>query len=147
MKSLVHSALLIVLIIFSADASLACTCVPAGGAAQELERSDAVFSGKVVEVRRHRQAEDIFAAVEVIFSVERAWKGVEGETISVFTSSHSAACGYGFKRGRTYLVYAHGNADDRLSTSICSRTRRLKDAGEDLKVLGAVREVTEGAQR
>ena len=77
--------------------------------------------------------------MEVIFEVKKAWKGVNEKTISIFTSSQSAACGYGFKTGHTYLVYAHGNDEGRLATSICSRTRRLKDAREDLEELGAVK--------
>ncbi len=147
MKSLLLFVLMIASVMLSADAALACTCAPAGSAARELDRSTAVFAGKVVEVRRHRRAQDIFGEVEVVFRVEKAWKGVEARTVSVFTSSHSAACGYGFKRGRTYLVYAHANADGRLSTGICSRTRRLKDAGEDVKELGEGREVAGGAPK
>jgi hypothetical protein len=43
-------------------------------------------------------------------------------------------CGYEFKVGESYLVYAHGS--DRLNTDICTRTEKLVDAGKDLKVLG-----------
>ena len=141
MKTLVLNLLLVASLAFSlafgAEAGLACTCVPSKRPAEELELASAVFSGKVVEVRKHRQSEDIFTRVEAVLRVERAWKGVEGATVSVFTASHSAACGYGFKEGRTYLVYAYKDAQGRLSTGICGRTRRLKDAGRDLKELGA----------
>lgn len=147
MKSLIFSLLLAFYLVFGTDTSFACTCAPPMSAARELERATAVFSGKIVEIRKHKQAEHIFAKVEVVFQVEKVWKGVEGRTVSVFTSSQSSACGYGFKEGRTYLVYAHGNAEGKLSTSICSRTRRLKDASEDLKVMGAGREITEGVPK
>ena len=147
MKSLFFPLLLVACLMFGTDASLACTCAPAKSAGQELERSTAVFSGKVIEIRRHKRDEDTFGKVEVVFRVGRAWKGVERRTVSVYTSSQSSACGYGFKEGRTYLVYAHGNTEGRLSTSICSRTRRLKDAGEDLDDLGAGREIVEGASK
>lgn len=145
MKSLLFSLLLIVSLMFAAEAGFACSCAPPRSAAEELERAAAVFSGKVVEIKKHKQAENIFTAVEVIFRVERSWKGAEGETVSVFTSGWSAACGYGFKGGRTYLVYAHRDAEGRLSTSTCSRTRRLKDAREDLEEMGAGREMAEDA--
>ena len=147
MKSLVSFLLLAAFIMLGAENSLACTCAPVGAAAEELERAAAVFSGKVVEIKRHKQSGDLFAEVEVVFRVERAWKGADGRTVSVFTSSHSAACGYGFRTGRTYLVYAHGGADGRLSAGICSRTKRLKDAREDLNALGAGRDVVGGASR
>lgn len=148
MKTLIFSLLLVVFLVSGTDTILACTCAPARSAAQELERATAVFSGQVVEIRRHRQAEDIFAGVEVVFRVERVWKGVESRTVSVFTSSYpSATCGYSFRKNRTYLVYAHGNAEGRLLTSICSRTRRLRDARADLEELGAGREIAEDTAR
>ncbi len=147
MKTLAPCLLLVASLAFGAETGLACTCAPSKGPAAELELAAAVFSGKVVEVRKHRQGEDIFARVEAVLRVERAWKGVEGATVSVFTASHSATCGYGFKGGRTYLVYAYKDAGGRLSTGICSRTRRLKDAGEDLKELGAGREVPRAAPK
>ena len=46
-------------------------------------------------------------------------------------------CGYDFQAGETYLVYANsdeGSANS-LSTDVCTRTRRLSDAGEDLAYL------------
>ncbi|HEY9283959.1 MAG TPA: hypothetical protein VIP46_10950 [Pyrinomonadaceae bacterium] len=147
MKTLMLCLLLAATLAFGAEAVLACTCAPSKGPAEELELTAAVFSGKVVEIRKHGQGADMFARVEAVLRVERVWKGVEGPTVSVFTSSHSAACGYGFKEGRTYLVYAHKNAEGRLSAGICGRTRRLKDAGEDLKTLGPGREMAVGGSK
>jgi hypothetical protein len=50
-------------------------------------------------------------------------------------------CGYNFQVGETYLVYATGDEESPvLSTSACSRTRRLSDAGEDLAYLFFYRE-------
>ena len=46
-------------------------------------------------------------------------------------------CGYDFQAGETYLVYANndeGSANS-LSTDVCTRTRRLSEAGEDLSYL------------
>lgn len=147
MKTLMPCLLLIAYLAFGAEAGLACTCVPSKGPAEDLKLAAAVFSGKVVEIRRHKRGGDIFARVEAVLRVERVWKGVEATTVSVFTASHSATCGYGFKEGRTYLVYAHKDAEGRLSTGICWRTRRLKDAGKDLRELGAGREMAGGAPK
>ena len=147
MKTLMPCLLLAASLAFGAETGLACTCAPPKGPAEELGLAAAVFSGRVVEIRRRKRGEDIFAGVEAVLRVERAWKGVEGASVSVFTASHSGTCGYGFKEGRTYLVYAHKDAKGRLSTGICGRTRRLKDAGEDLKELGAGREVPGGTPK
>ena len=123
--------------------ALACTCVPSKGVAQDVEISSAVFSGKVIEIKRHDRTAEPFWQVEVIFEVDKSWKGVDKRIVSVFTSSGSASCGYGFKKGRTYLVYTGGSPQERLSTSICNRTKRLNQAREDLRVLGAGKEVVE----
>jgi hypothetical protein len=122
-------------------AGFACTCLPYENPAKELEQSAAVFSGKVLDVRRSPKGAGLFTRVEAVFEVERAWKGVGERTISVFTSSQSSACGYGFKKGEAYLVYGSKDGEGRLITSICSRTRRLKDAGDDVKELGEGRAV------
>lgn len=136
MRSLLLCLPLVVSQAFGAASALACTCLPSKSPAEELKLADAVFSGKVVEIRRHRQGGETFGMVEAVLRVERVWKGVEGGLVSVFTAPHSAGCGYGFREGRAYLVYAHEGADGRLSTSICSRTRRLRDAKEDMAELG-----------
>jgi hypothetical protein len=46
-------------------------------------------------------------------------------------------CGYDFQAGETYLVYANNDegSSNSLSTDICTRTRRLSEAGEDLAYL------------
>ena len=45
------------------------------------------------------------------------------------------ACGYGFEPAKSYLVYASAT-DGALSTNLCSRTRPMAQAAEDLAVLG-----------
>jgi len=57
------------------------------------------------------------------------------DTIEVWTPFGD--CGYDFQSGETYLVYANndeGSANS-LSTDICTRTRRLSEAGDDLTYL------------
>jgi len=119
-----------------------CTCVPPKNATRELEQSAAVFSGKVLAVKGTEQESGFYANVEVVLEVQRSWKGIEEKTVSVFTSSQSSACGYGFKKGEAYLVYASKTTEGRLTTSICSRTRRIKEADADLKELGDGKEVS-----
>jgi hypothetical protein len=128
--------LAIAVLVFSADTVLACTCAPRQSATDELKRATAVFSGKVVKIKRHKKAAGIFVSVEAVFKVERAWKGIDKKTISVFTSSISSACGFAFKKGLTYVVYAYGSEDGKLSTSICSRTSGFEDWHEDFEELG-----------
>jgi 5-hydroxyisourate hydrolase-like protein (transthyretin family) len=57
-------------------------------------------------------------------------------------------CGYAFDVGGEYLIYAYRHPQNgRLSTGICSRTRPLSTAGEDLKYLrGPAREASTRAR-
>ena len=136
MKRLMLSLFFIATSIVGAEVAHGCTCVPPQSPAEERERAAAVFSGKVNQIKKTKAADDIFGGVEVVFRVDKAWKGARKRTVSVFTSSQSAACGYSFSNGLTYLVYASADSSGRLSTNICSRTKRLKDAREDLDELG-----------
>ena len=142
MKRVKLGLLIITFLLLNSDISFACTCAGPQPVAQSLAQATAVFSGKVVEIKRVKREskpgrEIDWLNVEVVFAVNTVWKGIDHRVISVFTSSQSTACGYGFKDGRTYLVYAHGETQENLSTSICTRTKRLKDARGELKELGA----------
>lgn len=58
--------------------------------------------------------------------------------VAISTGLGGGDCGYGFKEGQKYLVYAHASSDPVLGTGICSGTRPLESAAgqEDISVLG-----------
>ncbi len=112
-----------------ARAAYACSCAMPPPPHEALEHTDAVFIGTVAEVV---EADGAFV---VRFRVDRRIKGPRGEEVTVRTASSSAACGYYFREAREYLVYAQ-KTDGHLHVSLCSRTARLPDAGEDLKAFG-----------
>ena len=105
---------------------------------RERKKSKAIFVGEVIEITvpKTPSGEPAWVA-KVKFKARRVWKGVEEEEVSVFTANVCCICGYEFKLGESYLVYAYGT--DGLSTDICTRTRPLADAEKDLKVLGKAR--------
>ncbi len=111
----------------------ACLCGFPGDQAsplESLERSDAVFVGRVLDIDKK------FLGFEynVRFEVEKYWKGISEKNVTIETDSGGGACGYRFEKGEEYLVYAYG--DDTLSTNRCSRTRLLANAQKDLLSLG-----------
>jgi hypothetical protein len=56
------------------------------------------------------------------------------EVVTVWTPADD--CGYNFQKGETYLVYADDDEEtESIETSICTRTKRLTDAGPDLAYL------------
>jgi hypothetical protein len=122
-------ATLLLLWLPAARPAEACTCRPPGSPREERDLAAAVFSGRVVHVV------EVDYMYRVLLEVDRTWKGIDGNTVVVYTALNSAACGVSFERGQAYLVYALFN-DDILHTHLCTRTARLEDADEDLDALG-----------
>ncbi|WP_044241325.1 MYXO-CTERM sorting domain-containing protein [Chondromyces apiculatus] len=111
----------------------ACSCIAPPPVAEALQKSTAVFAGRIVSVSRpSADAGNVVAK----FSVSKAWKGVQGKTIEVSTSSSGASCGLSFKQGDERLIYANAH-DGTLWASLCSRSARLADAKDDVAQLDA----------
>lgn len=110
----------------------ACTCAPLTPAEAAAE-ARSIFEGRVLSVER----ED--GELRVLFKVVQAWRGVRATRAVVLTQNNSARCGYGFAVGETYLVYTEPPSRDGEpeTTGLCSRTRRIAEAEEDLAHLGA----------
>ncbi|WP_199350874.1 PEP-CTERM sorting domain-containing protein [Haliangium ochraceum] len=109
-------------------AAEACSCMRPPPPQEALAAADAVFEGTITTV----ESGDNLVAT---FAVERAWKGVAKDTITVATGLNSAMCGLGFAEGERWLVYAMLDGDE-LRSSLCSRTARSADAADDLAALG-----------
>lgn len=110
----------------------ACSCAGTGDAEEELRRSDAVFSGEVVEVGELSTAGQgpmdpgMPFLAPVTFDVKGAWKGVTGDSVVVHGQGPGVSCGLNFEPGETYLVFAGGSGEDgggKLQTDLCSATR------------------------
>lgn len=120
-----------------ATPALACKCaLPSFEAARE--DASALFEGRVTAIEQ--QGDDpgsVTGKQRVTLAVVRTWKSLDRvERVEVFTNGSSAACGYMFAKDASYLVYARED-EGKLWVSLCSRTRPLSDATEDLTLLGA----------
>lgn len=116
----------------SAEPAFACSCAPPKLIQEAFESSAAVFSGKVASIEG-----DQFGRT-AIFQVDTAWKGVSKDTVQVLTAAQSSACGYGFEKGMSYIVYAHsGDEDSSLKANKCGTTTPIENALEHFIVLGA----------
>ncbi|WP_156417410.1 hypothetical protein [Paenibacillus etheri] len=118
----------------------ACSCVVPAEPLEALESSSAVFTGKVVD-KKEPKGTIISSAdpVKVTFEVDSSWKGVKGNKVTLTTALSSASCGFEFVKGESYIVYANANGEGdsgELVASLCSRTKLLASASEDLKELG-----------
>jgi hypothetical protein len=129
----------------SARAAFACSCMSSGPPCQAYFQSDAVFVG-TVEAMTIRQTpldglpDRLVDRRVVHVAIERAARGVTGAAVDLWTGMGGGDCGFDFKVGERYVIYASRHPDGSLSTGICSRTRLLTapEAAEDLAYLSAV---------
>ena len=72
----------------------------------------------------------------VKFEVEETFRGQQRTSVEVTTGQGGGDCGFDFRTGEHYLVYAnHLPQTGQLYTGICSRTRPLSEAEADLDFL------------
>jgi hypothetical protein len=147
LAGLVSVALLVVvgLVVLLPDCASACSCASLPGSQQqiteqELSKSVAVFSGRVVQIDRPPLPLDSsIAPVTITFRVSESWKGSERETLEVKTPVSEVSCGYTFRSGESYLVYAKEASiveEEGLEVLLCSETKPLSEASADLEALG-----------
>jgi hypothetical protein len=122
----------------------ACQCEPSGPSCQNAFQVDAVFAATARSIAP--LPEDgpplrpgelrIPRAVRVVFEDVVGFRGVSTPAVSVVTAGSGPACGYEFNVGERYLVYARQAKDGSgLVTGICSRTRPIAQAEDDLRFL------------
>lgn len=148
MRYLMSAAAVVFIFLFGGTAAEACSCALTGPPCQSYFRVDAVFIGTVKTITELEAPPDPrpYTHRLVTFTVERALRGVEGISIAVTTGMGGGDCGYGFKTGERYLVYAYKAQDGQLRTGICSRTRPIAEATEDLQFVEGLRTASAGAR-
>lgn len=131
---------------FPAETS-ACSCAELPTVAEELEQSEAVFSGKVIEITEKKAKG--YMTKSVLFEVTNTWKGLEQSQVIITTGLGGGDCGFRFIEGQEYLVYANESdmyGEKSLTTIMCDRTNTLSALQEDLEFLGAGETPTEKAE-
>lgn len=142
MKKIILGLFVLVSLVFSSPELVsACSCAPSDSPQESLEKVDAVFVGKVVNIEQKESSLDKIGlggdpdSVEVQMSATKAWKGVNQKSIKLTTPQSSASCGFNFEKDKEYIVYAK-NREGSLNVSLCSRTSLVENAKEDLEELG-----------
>src|SRR5262249_12923184 len=155
----VTTRLLLILISLLAfeGAVWACTCGGNDGPATARRSATAVFLGTAVERSPRTRKEEVtissgknagkkevleFEGYSFTFEIGEAFKGIKGKSVKIATDADGGSCGYYFEVGKEYLVYAYGASEDSLGTSICSRTRPVSNAQDDLAQLRAMEDGT-----
>src|SRR5262249_2290296 len=118
------------------DDGVACSCQYGGTPpCQEYWKTDVVFAGRVVGVAKItiKEGADEFEQRLARIEVTETFRGEQAAKAEVVTGLGLGDCGYVFNVGETYLIYAkRDKSDKRLYTSVCTRTRPISQAAEDL---------------
>lgn len=129
----------------SATTVHACSCMNSGPPCQAYWKADVVFSGTAKKGKEIPTSSG-WRRNSIPFTIESTFKGrIPGNEIEVKTGTGGGDCGYPFESGQQYLVYAWSNDDGTLSTSICSRTRPLNEAADDLQYFRNIPRTNSGA--
>jgi hypothetical protein len=102
--------------------------------------SPVIFTGLVTDFStitppapREGERREQFPQRVARFNVEESFRGLKGATAEVTTGMGGGDCGYDFKVGARYIVYAYAGEGGKLSTGICSATKPLETAGAELE--------------
>jgi hypothetical protein len=132
----------------------ACTCNFVGPPCEEYWRSQAVFAGKVIKKSTFYVEEGEgdsryrYQRMLVRFSMEQAFKGIAGEEVEIVTGMGGGDCGFHFKDGERYVVYAirDGRDKSRLYSGECNRIKLVAEAEEDFAYFRAIPEAGTGGR-
>lgn len=114
-------------LLISSGAAFACMCEEGVSVSDSFRDADAVFLGKAERVAT-RDGE-----VEVKLKVEKSWKGVDTEAVTL--SSRATNCHLHFEEGRSYLIFGNKAQGGKYQDRACSHAARASDAGEQLEYL------------
>jgi 5-hydroxyisourate hydrolase-like protein (transthyretin family) len=139
---------LLIFLGLAAAVSHACSCMssPTGNPpCQAVWQYQAVFTGVVTDIDNPGipvyqpgmppPSFENYPRQKVFLRVTRALSGFPTETreMMIETGLGGGDCGYLFQRGVEYIIYAHRQPKGGLGTGICSPTRPVEDAADDLK--------------
>lgn len=135
-KKLMHLFVIVVLllsgIIVSDDnnKAYACSCAVAPGDYEDaLEKYDYVFDGVVTKKKEKKSLLGTMSTGDPVawtFQVNGAWKGEATELMTIYSAAGGASCGYEFKVGKRYAVFAQ-DREGTIEVSLCSSTSSIAD--------------------
>lgn len=134
------------------DVAAACSCVRQRSPCNYYGDASAIFLGRVVGAAQQKTSVDengnktTYDVGKIRFLVQENFKGAPGYEVEIHSGTGGGDCGYWFLRNESYVVYAYRSKDDdKLYTHICTRTRHVVHAEEDLAYLRAQATTKPGA--
>ena len=135
-NTVVKVCIVCLLLIFGQEVS-ACMCgqMPLTALA-EMQDSDAVFVGKVTEIREvkgfSRDGLSYTQGFAIKLKVKKSFKGVKDHEVTINVGNSD--CDVHFAKGEEWLVFAR-LFDNALTTGGCTRTQLARTAVQDLQCL------------
>lgn len=148
------------------ETAMACSCAGAPTPCAAFRSTPIVFAGLVVsiderktEISRLGETGTIRTGLVAHFAVEESFKGIGSKEVDVATGGGHGDCGFDFRVGERYLVYAYPTEGEalesavartvtgdpqepsrpgRLQTNICTRTDQLSRAQDDVELIRAL---------
>lgn len=163
---------LFVIFLFGAAKIEACSCVQNPPPIASYKATPIVFIGTVksldeekVKIERFGDTQEIRTGLTAYLGVDEAFKGIDEKQATIFTGGGGGDCGFHFKVGEKYLIFAFpldkSSADNviaatvfgnpkppakkaivgaAMSTNICTLTSYLSQAHDRLEMIRAFRE-------
>lgn len=152
---LAHILLGVCLVTMLPRAAQACSCYASGPPCQGAFSADSVFAATVAGIEEIPDTDPstppgsvrLGQPVRIVLKEVERYLGSGSVPGFVMTAGSGASCGYAFKSGERYLIYAHRDSAGNLVASICSRTRPIADADEDLRFLRGLPRTAGGPAR
>jgi len=85
--------------------------------------------------------------MQITFDVSRSYRGEQQKNIRIRTCVGGCDCGFDFRAGEQYLVYAFADKSGKLSSGICSGTALLNERKADVSYLRGEPIVPENTER
>ncbi len=137
--------LAVLIVILLADRAYACSCVPRMPPCEAYKETPAIFIALVTDI--DLPSKDTNKSPYAYLSIEQAFKGINETKIKMWQGSGSGDCSFVFEKGERYLIYA-GYSDEtkQFHTNICTRSRPLAYAAEDLDYLRGLPSSNQGTR-
>ena len=119
--------------------ALACSCMGPIPVCSTFWRTSALFLGHVVQIEhvydKPPEANVIGPGQYIVhFDVTESYRGAAGRQTVIHTADQGSMCGFEFKQGRDYLVYASAAPNGDLSTSHCTGTHEVVNRADDADI-------------
>jgi hypothetical protein len=140
---------LLLIFLFSVRLATACDCDTAPTVVESYKYSDLIFVGEVLsvepfdltEIESLNKLSQIYSKQVTRFKISQVIKGNKCFEVDIITGLGGGDCGFDFKKGSSYLIYAHEEGlftekdDNRLETDICDRTKVYSGRDEEFEQL------------